>query len=81
MENDKFVGKGWVNQYGGIKIQLKLEEIQSLPVNQWGDVELYVGQRKSPDEKSKATHYVKYSQPQNPAMDNAVKKLNEYGFK
>ena len=57
MANKQFVGSGWANKYG-IKIKIKRDAITSLPVNNYGDVALYVGQLKEPNEKSKATHYV-----------------------
>lgn len=62
MEKDKYVGKGWENKYG-ISVQVNLKELQSLPVDNYGNVRIYVGKRKSPDEKSKATHWVKEQKP------------------
>lgn len=79
MENEKFVGKGWSNQYGGIRVSIKLDDIKNLPVNKYGDVELYVGPRKQPDEKSKATHFVKWSQPRE--HTDALNTLAKHGFK
>lgn len=79
MENEKFVGKGWANQYQGIRVSIKLDDIKNLPVNKYGDVELYVGPRKQVDEKSKATHYVKWSQPRE--QTNAINTLEKHGYK
>jgi hypothetical protein len=59
MENEKYVGKGWKNDYG-IKVQLKKQDLLDLPTNQYGDIEVFVGQRKEVDQKSKATHWVKW---------------------
>ena len=59
MENEKYVGKGWANQYG-VKVQLKKQDLLDLPTNQYGDIEVFVGQRKEVDQKSKATHGVKW---------------------
>ena len=59
MENEKYVGKGWKNDYG-IKVQLKKEDLLDLPTNAYGDIEVFVGQRKEVDPKSKATHWVKW---------------------
>jgi hypothetical protein len=56
--NTKFVGKGWAFQYG-INISLKKSELEALEPNQYGDIKLCVMQRKDPDEKTKATHFVK----------------------
>lgn len=56
--NTKFVGKGWAFQYG-INISLKKSELEALEPNQYGDIKLCVMQRKEPDEKTKATHFVK----------------------
>ena len=59
MENEKYVGKGWSNQYG-VKVQLKKQDLLDLLTNQYGDIEVFVGQRKEVDQKSKATHWVKW---------------------
>lgn len=59
METEKYVGKGWKNDYG-IKVQLKKEDLLDLPTNAYGDIEVFVGQRKEVDPKSKATHWVKW---------------------
>jgi len=64
MENqDNYVGKGWENNYG-ISLKMNLEKLKQLTPNQYGDIEVFVGKRKQgPDEKSKATHWVKESKP------------------
>ena len=59
MENEKYVGKGWKNDYG-IKVQLKKDDLLNLPTNAYGDIEVFVGQRTEVDPKSKATHWVKW---------------------
>lgn len=62
MADKIFVGKGWVKTFanGGsvINIKVNLAELNKLTPNQYGDIALVVGERKSPDEKSGATHYV-----------------------
>lgn len=83
MENEKYVGKGWSNDYG-IKVQLKKEDLLNLPTNKYGDIEVFVGQRKSIDEKSKATHWVKWknkdAQPSNSNINSFVKDFEKIGF-
>lgn len=61
MENN-YVGKGWANEYG-IRISIKKEDIDNLPVSKYGEIQLYVGKRREIDDKSKATHYVKEDKP------------------
>jgi hypothetical protein len=58
MSETKFVGKGWAFQYG-INISLKKEDLMGLEPNQYGDIKLCVMARREPDEKTKATHFVK----------------------
>jgi hypothetical protein len=57
-----YVGKGWMKTFanGGsvINVKLNLAELNKLTPNQYGDIALVVGERKSPDEKSRATHTV-----------------------
>jgi hypothetical protein len=83
MENEKYVGKGWANDYG-IKVQLKKEDLLNLPTNKYGDIEVFVGQRKAVDEKSKATHWVKWknkdAQPTNSNINAFVKDFEKIGF-
>ena len=64
MENSetKFIGQGWRNQYGGTLIKVKKAEILALEENAYGEVEMYLGERKFQDPKSKATHYVKLNE-------------------
>lgn len=58
-----FVGSGWLKTFsnGGsvINIKIKKAEIEKLEPNEYGDIALVVAPRREPDEKSKATHYVK----------------------
>ena len=88
MENEKYVGKGWKNDYG-IKVQLKKDDLLNLPTNAYGDIEVFVGQRKEVDQKSKATHWVKWKakdgeQPRkapseiNPALERHGYKQDEF---
>ena len=84
MENEKYVGKGWKNDYG-IKVQLKKEDLLNLPTNAYGDIEVFVGQRKEIDPKSKATHWVKWKakdgeQPRK-APSEIHPALEKFGFK
>lgn len=57
-----YLGSAWQNDYG-INVSLNLEKLKQLPVDNWGNIKIYVGKRKSVDEKSKATHWVKESKP------------------
>lgn len=68
MANKTYVGNGWKSKFG-VRISLKIEKLKELPVNKWGDILLEVTERKEPDEKSKATHYVTVD-------DYAYQKLN-----
>ena len=84
MENEKYVGKGWKNDYG-IKVQLKKEDLLNLPTNAYGDIEVFVGQRKEIDPKSKATHWVKWKakdgeQPRK-APSEIHPALEKFGYK
>jgi hypothetical protein len=90
MENEKYVGKGWANQYG-VKVQVKKQDLLDLPTNQYGDIEVFVGQRKEVDQKSKATHWVKWKakdapiqQASNieihPALTKAVNTMANHGW-
>ena len=59
MENSttKFIGQAWRNQYGGMVVKIKKSEILALEENQYGDVEVYIGERKMQDPKSKGSHH------------------------
>lgn len=61
-QKDNYVGTGWENQYG-INVSLNLEKLKALPVDNYGNIKVYVGKRKEVDAKSKATHWVKESKP------------------
>lgn len=54
----KFVGGGWETKFS-INIQLKKSDLDALPLDRWGNIFLAVGRRKSADEKTKQTHFVK----------------------
>jgi deferrochelatase/peroxidase EfeB len=62
MADKIYVGKGWIKKFdnGGtvINVKLNLAELNKLTPNQYGDIALVVGERKQPDEKTKATHHV-----------------------
>ena len=89
MENEKYVGKGWSNQYG-VKVQLKKQDLLDLSTNQYGDIEVFVGQRKEVDQKSKATHWVKWKAKDapmqqapseiNPGLTKAVNTMAQHGW-
>ncbi len=53
-----YVGKGWGKKFdnGGmvVSISIKAADVFSLPQDEHGNIHLSVGQRKEPDEKSKA---------------------------
>lgn len=60
MAETVFVGSGWDKTDGKfINISLKLAELNKLTPNQYGDIKLTVVRRNAPDERSKATHFVK----------------------
>jgi len=58
----QYVGSGWQKTFdnGGsvVNISVKKEDVQNLTADQYGNVYLVVGERKEPDAKSKATHWV-----------------------
>lgn len=58
MEQKKFVGNGWKNQFG-VSVSIKKADIMNLPEDNFGNIRLFVGEKKEKDGKSKATHYVK----------------------
>jgi hypothetical protein len=60
-DQDNFVGTGWENK-GGIRISIKKDKIAELETNQYGDVILFVGKLREPNEKSHATHFVKVNE-------------------
>lgn len=55
-----YVGNGWQHPKfeDCINISLKLEELNKLETNQYGDIKLTVAKMKQPNEKTKATHTV-----------------------
>ena len=59
-EPKQYVGKGWLKEFqnGGhvLNISIKVGELP-LP-DEYGNVNLTVGKRREPDEKTKATHWV-----------------------
>jgi hypothetical protein len=57
MADKVFVGEGWQSKYG-ISLSLKLADLNKLPTNKYGDIFVEVKERKEPNAKSKATHYV-----------------------
>jgi len=68
-QKDNYLGTGWENQYG-INVSLNLEKLKALPVDNYGNIKVYVGKRKEVDAKSKATHWVKESKPFEKKQDN-----------
>jgi hypothetical protein len=62
MSDKRYVGKGWSKTFsnGGsvVNISVKLADLNGLTADKYGDVHLVVGDRKAPDEKTKATHWV-----------------------
>lgn len=79
-QKDNYVGTGWENQYG-INVSLNLEKIKALTPDAYGNVKVYVGKRKSVDEKSKSTHWVKESKPYNKPDSNTVNNNNYQDLK
>lgn len=77
MQEKNYVGQGWLRtfQNGGniINLSLNLEQLQKLPVDQYGNIKITVAPRREPSEKSKATHtvyedtYKKEQQAQQPS--------------
>lgn len=63
-----YLGNGWEDQYGN-NVSINIEKLNQaiasgkLEVNKYGDVKLRVGKLKTPNEKSKATHYVAVPKP------------------
>ena len=54
-----YVGKGWQSKDEiFINIKLKKADLINIDENQWGEISLTIAKRKTPDEKSKATHSV-----------------------
>lgn len=70
MEETIYLGNGWEDQYG-TNISINLEKLEQairsgkLEKNKYGDVRLRVQRLNSPNEKSKATHYVAVPKPKN----------------
>lgn len=59
MADKNFVGSGWKpGQYDVINLSLNLDKLNSLPVNDYGDIKITVAKMKEPNAKSKATHTV-----------------------
>jgi hypothetical protein len=62
MADKTYVGVGWEKKFndGGsaISISVKLVDVNKLAVDKYGNVRLVVATRRTPDEKSKATHSV-----------------------
>lgn len=61
-EQKRYIGKGWLKTFanGGsiINIAITKKDVAALEPDKYGGVHLVVQERKSPDEKSKATHFV-----------------------
>lgn len=57
-----YVGKGWGKKFdnGGMVVSISIDanKLEGLPRDQYGNIHLVVGQRKEPDEKSKADWHV-----------------------
>ena len=70
MEETIFLGNGWQDQYG-TNISINVEKLEQairsgkLETNSYGDIRLRVGKLKTPNEKSKATHWVAVPKPKN----------------
>jgi hypothetical protein len=64
MENSKFIGQAWADEYG-ITASIKIEDLKRLiesgefPLNKYGEVRIRVGKLAKPNERSKATHFVR----------------------
>jgi hypothetical protein len=62
MAQRTFVGVGWETKFAGggsaISISVNLEKIAVLQKDDYGNVRLVVGERREPDGKSRATHWV-----------------------
>ena len=58
-----YLGNAWEDQYG-CNVTINIEKLNQaiatgkLEINKYGDVKVRVGKLKTPNEKSKATHYV-----------------------
>ena len=70
MEETIYLGNAWEDQYG-LNITINIEKFEQairlgqLEKNKYGDVRLRVQRLNSPNEKSKATHYVAVPKPKN----------------
>lgn len=62
MADKNYVGIGWVKTFnnGGsiINLSLNLSKLNDLETDSYDNIKLTVCERRSKDEKSKATHYV-----------------------
>jgi hypothetical protein len=61
-QTKNYLGNGWVKTFenGGniISLSLNLDKLKLLPVDNYGNVRVIVGQLKAINQKSKATHSV-----------------------
>jgi hypothetical protein len=64
MENSKFIGQAWADDFG-ITASIKIEDLKHLiesgqfPLNQYGEVRIRIGKLSKPNERSRATHFVR----------------------
>lgn len=64
MENSKFIGQAWSDDYG-ITASINVENLKRLiesgefPLNQYGEVRIRIGKLSKPNERSRATHFVR----------------------
>ena len=74
MEETIFLGNGWQDDYG-TNISINLEKLEQaiksgkLGTNAYGDIRLRVQKLHTPNDRSKATHYVAVPKPPKPKDD------------
>ncbi len=71
MQEKIYLGNAWEDDYGvnaSINLEKFLQAVKDghLSQNQYGDVRIRVGKLRTPNEKSKATHYVAVATPPPP---------------
>lgn len=71
MQEKVYLGNAWEDDYG-VNVSINLEKFLQavkdgkLEQNKYGDVKIRVGKLRTPNERSKATHYVAVATPPPP---------------
>ena len=75
MEEITFLGNAWSDDYG-LNITVNVDKFKQalndgkLEINKYGDVRIRVQKLHTPNDKSKATHYVAVPRPPKPKDDS-----------